>query len=136
MKAARFTAPGSPLEITSVARPRPGPGEALVRVRAVGLCGSDVHITEGHTPTAFTPITLGHEIAGVVETVDNSVAHGVTVGDHVFVNPMIGCQACRFCQAGEVNFCSRRKILGIHGRCGHPGGAGRRTGPANRSQQA
>ncbi|HEX3955636.1 MAG TPA: alcohol dehydrogenase catalytic domain-containing protein [Trebonia sp.] len=113
MKAARFTAPGAPLEITSLARPRPGPGEALVRVRAVGLCGSDVHITEGHTPTAFTPITLGHEIAGVVEAVGDGAAQQVAAGDHVFVNPMVGCLACRFCRAGEVNFCSRRKILGI-----------------------
>lgn len=113
MKAARFTAPGSPLEIMSVARPLPGRGEALVRVRAVGLCGSDVHITEGHTPTAFTPITLGHEIAGVVETVDDRAGHQVAAGDHVFVNPMVGCMTCRFCRAGEVNFCSQRKILGI-----------------------
>jgi threonine dehydrogenase-like Zn-dependent dehydrogenase len=113
VKAARFTAPGAPLEITSIARPRPGPGEALVRVRAVGLCGSDVHITEGHTQTAFTPITLGHEIAGVVETVDDSAGRQVAVGDHVFVNPMVGCSACRFCRAGEANFCSQRKILGI-----------------------
>src|SRR5262245_39796207 len=113
MKAARFTAPGTPLEIISVARPQPSPGEALVRVRAVGLCGSDVHITEGHTPTAFTPITLGHEIAGVVEVVGDGVGQHVAAGDHVFVNPMVGCLACRFCRAGEVNFCSRRKILGI-----------------------
>jgi threonine dehydrogenase-like Zn-dependent dehydrogenase len=82
-------------------------------VRAVGLCGSDVHITAGHTPTAFTPITLGHEIAGVVDTVNDSVGHQVAAGDHVFVNPMVGCLACRFCRAGEVNFCSQRKILGI-----------------------
>jgi D-arabinose 1-dehydrogenase-like Zn-dependent alcohol dehydrogenase len=113
MKAARFTAAGTPLEIISIARPQPSPGEALVRVRAVGLCGSDVHITEGHTPTAFTPITLGHEIAGVVEVVGDGVGHHVAAGDHVFVNPMVGCLTCRFCRAGEVNLCSQRKILGI-----------------------
>ncbi|WP_399893376.1 alcohol dehydrogenase catalytic domain-containing protein [Streptomyces sp. BBFR51] len=113
MKAARFTAPGTPLEITSIPQPRPGPGQALVRVRAVGLCGSDVHITAGHTPTAFTPITLGHEIAGVVEAVGDRAGHHVSAGDHVFVNPMVGCLVCRFCRAGEVNFCPRRRILGI-----------------------
>jgi D-arabinose 1-dehydrogenase-like Zn-dependent alcohol dehydrogenase len=131
MQAARFTVPGTPLELVSIARPEPGPGEALVRVRAVGLCGSDVHITEGHTPTAFTPITLGHEIAGVVEAIHDGAGVGrdvgrngtagshfaagdhVTAGDHVFVNPMVGCLTCRFCRAGQVNFCSQRKILGI-----------------------
>jgi 2-desacetyl-2-hydroxyethyl bacteriochlorophyllide A dehydrogenase len=112
MKAARFTAPGTPLEIISVARPDPRPGEALIRVRAVGVCGSDVHITEGHTPTAFTPITLGHEIAGVVEAIGDG-RYDLAPGDHVFVNPMVGCMTCRSCRAGQVNFCSQRKVLGI-----------------------
>lgn len=113
MRAARFTAPGAPLEIVSIDRPEPGPGEALVRVRAVALCGSDLHIIEGHTPTAFTPIVLGHEIAGVVERTDDGADHHVIAGDHVFVNPMVGCLTCRFCRAGQANLCSRRKILGI-----------------------
>jgi D-arabinose 1-dehydrogenase-like Zn-dependent alcohol dehydrogenase len=111
MRAARFVAPGEPLAITSVARPTAGPGESLIRVRAVGLCGSDVHITEGHTPTAFTPITLGHEIAGVVEEVLGDSC--VSPGDHVFVNPMVGCGRCRSCARGRVNFCARRQIIGI-----------------------
>lgn len=113
MRAARSTAPGTPLEVVSIARPEPGPGEALVRVRAVALCGSDLHITEGHTLTAFTPIVLGHEIAGVVERIDDGAERHAIAGDHVFVNPMVGCLTCRFCRAGQANLCSRRKILGI-----------------------
>ena len=82
-------------------------------MRAVALCGSDLHITEGHTPTTFTPIVLGHEIAGVVARIDDGADHRAIAGDHVFVNPMVGCLTCRFCRAGQANLCSRRKILGI-----------------------
>lgn len=113
MKAARFTQPGQPLEIVDIPAPSPGRGEALVRVRAVGICGSDVHITEGHTPVAFTPITLGHEIAGDIAELGPDASANLAVGQVVFVNPMVGCNACRFCEAGQVNFCAQRTIIGI-----------------------
>lgn len=80
-------------------------------VRSVGLCGSDTHIVSGHTPTGHLPITLGHEIAGtVVETFDDA---GASVGDHVFVNPILGCGTCRACADEETNLCPRRRMLGI-----------------------
>ena len=113
MKACRFTAPNAPLEIVDLPKPSLKQGEALVRVRAVGICGSDVHIIQGHTPVGFTPITLGHEISGTVEALGSPSKSPVEVGDHVFINPMIGCGQCRFCRDGEVNFCAKREILGI-----------------------
>lgn len=112
MRAARFVRAGVPLEIDSLPRPVLSPGESLILVKAVGICGSDVHILEGHTPTAYAPITLGHEISGVVEETDDESGR-IAVGDHVFANPMVGCGECRFCLNGEINFCARREIIGI-----------------------
>lgn len=112
MKAARFLGVGVDLEIAFVPVPIPGDGESLIAVKAVGLCGSDLHITQGHTTTGYTPITPGHEISGVVEEIKGP-SSGICRGDRVFVNPMVGCGYCRFCTAGEVNFCPERSILGI-----------------------
>lgn len=114
MQAVRFFGVGLPLEITALPRPRARPGWALVRVRAAAICGSDVHIREGHTTVGFTPITLGHELAGdVVELSATDQSTGLCVGDRVFVNPIVGCEACEFCAAGERNFCPGRGLLGI-----------------------
>ncbi len=67
MAAARFYAPGEPLRVEQIPVPRPAADEVLVRVRATGLCGSDVHIAvEGITPTPYRPIVLGHEVAGTI----------------------------------------------------------------------
>ena len=74
MTAARFYEPGKPLRVEDVPVPRPAADEVLVRVRATGLCGSDVHIAvEGITPTPYQPIVLGHEIAGTVAAVGEAV---------------------------------------------------------------
>jgi len=112
VKAARFVQAGDELVITDIPKPTPRMGESLIAVRAVGLCGSDVHITQGHTPTAYAPITIGHEISGVVVDI-NGGETDARVGDHVFVNPMVGCGECRFCISGDVNFCASRSIIGI-----------------------
>lgn len=109
----RFVGVGRALAQAEVDAPVPGPGEALVRVRAVGLCGSDLHILEGHTPTASTPLTLGHEIAGSLERLTGT-APRASEGDRVFVNPMVGCGACRLCGVGDRALCPRKRILGIH----------------------
>lgn len=114
MRAAQFVAVGQPLEVRDVPVPRPGPGEVVVRVRACGLCGSDVHIAvEGVTPTAFTPITLGHEPAGEVAEVGEGVT-GWRPGDRVAVLALQSCGACEHCIAGRMQVCSSRRIAGIH----------------------
>ncbi len=114
MQTVRFVGVGARLAQETLPVPQPEPGWALVRVRAVAICGSDVHILEGHTPVGFTPITLGHEISGdVVELGEGAAGSGVAVGDRVFVNPIIGCGRCRYCAAGESNFCPDRGLLGI-----------------------
>lgn len=113
MRAARFRSPGVPLTIDEVPIPVPGPGGALVQVKAAGLCGSDLHILEGHTLTAAPPITLGHEIGGIVAGV-GSATDAVSPGDRVFVNPMIGCGHCAACLAEDASSCADRRTIGIH----------------------
>ena len=114
MRAARFTGPGQPLVIQDVDVPRAGRGEVVVRVRATGLCGSDVHIAiEGVTPTGFLPITLGHEPAGEVAEVGDGVS-GWAPGDRVTVFPVQSCGWCEHCIVGRPQVCASRRLVGIH----------------------
>ena len=90
--------------------PSPGEGEELLRVTAVGICGSDLHwLDEGGIGDAFVerPLVLGHEFAGIV-------ASGRREGERVAVDPSIPCGTCRFCLAGNTNLCSRLRFAG-HG---------------------
>ena len=114
MRTARFLGPGQPLAIQDVGVPRPGRGEVVVRVRATGLCGSDVHIAvEGVTPTGFLPITLGHESAGEVAEVGYGVT-GWAPGDRVTVFPVLSCGWCGHCIVGRTQVCASRRLVGIH----------------------
>ena len=91
--------------------PEPGPGEALIRVTAVGLCGSDRHwVVDGGIGDAVldAPLILGHEFAGVVET-------GGLRGRRVAVDPAVPCRSCEPCVTGAVNLCLRTRFAG-HGR--------------------
>lgn len=114
MLAARLVKPGEPLLLDQIAIPEPGPGEALVAVNAAGLCGTDLHLAiEGDLPTAFAPITLGHEAAGVVAEV-GADAGEVSAGSRVAVFPSAWCGACRFCLAGRHSLCDRSQIYGMN----------------------
>jgi 2-desacetyl-2-hydroxyethyl bacteriochlorophyllide A dehydrogenase len=114
MRAARFHAPGEPLRIEDVPVPRPADDEVLVRVAAVGLCGSDVHIAvEGITPTGHLPITLGHEIAGTVAGLGRDV-RGWTEGDRVCASALVSDLTCAACLAGHSEICQNRRLIGIH----------------------
>ncbi len=113
MRAARFYSPGRPLAIEEIPVPVPGPGQALVEVGACGVCGSDIHIAlEGVTPTAFAPITLGHEPAGVVAELGPGV-DGLAPGQRVSVCPFIVCGRCRNCRDGRQSVCLVRRCVGI-----------------------
>jgi 2-desacetyl-2-hydroxyethyl bacteriochlorophyllide A dehydrogenase len=114
MKAAHFYQVGKPLVVEEIPRPQPGPGEVLVRVKACGICGSDIHIVyEGVTPTAFQPIILGHEFSGEVAGLGPGVS-GWREGDRVAVNCIVSCGRCRHCRAGREQICLERRLLGIH----------------------
>lgn len=104
MRAFRLFAPGH-AEVVDVERPHPGPGEALLRVLAAGVCRSDLTlIREAGGGSLRLPVTLGHEITGQVVEVGRDVARS-TVGDEVAVYELRGCGRCAACSAGEDNMC-------------------------------
>ena len=87
--------------------------EVLIRLRAAGICGSDVHGLAGEHPLMTLPRVLGHELAGQIEAVGCEVT-SVSPGDHVAVDPMLRCGHCRPCRLGRYNCCENLKALGVH----------------------
>jgi S-(hydroxymethyl)mycothiol dehydrogenase len=94
---------GKPVEVVTVNVPDPGPGEAVVKVQACGVCHTDLHYREGGINDDF-PFLLGHEAAGVVESVGAGVT-SVQVGDFVVLNWRAVCGDCRACRRGEQQYC-------------------------------
>jgi propanol-preferring alcohol dehydrogenase len=104
MRAARFYGPGKPLAIEEVPKPSPGPGEVLVKIKAAGVCHTELHFLDGILNLGVVPITLSHEIAGVVEEVGPGV-DDPKPGDRVIVYYYVGCGRCKYCLRGEENLC-------------------------------
>lgn len=104
MRAARYHGPGKPLAMEDVPMPSPGPGEALVRVRAAGVCHTDLHLLSGLLNLGVAPITLGHEMAGEVEAVGDGVSDAKP-GDRVLAYYYVGCDSCEWCRKGLANLC-------------------------------
>ena len=103
VKAVVARAKGQPVEVTTINVPDPGPGEALVKVQACGVCHTDLHYREGGINDDF-PFLLGHEAAGVVEAVGDDVT-SVAPGDFVVLNWRAVCGDCRACDRGEPWYC-------------------------------
>jgi L-iditol 2-dehydrogenase len=110
MRALVYTGPRG-IELSEVPEPVAGPGEALVRVEAVGICGSDMHAFLGHDERRPAPLILGHEAAGVALS-------GRLEGRRVTVNPLATCGACDACVAGRDNLCPSRQIISMPPREG------------------
>lgn len=112
MKAAVFHGSGRPLEVTEVETPAPELGEALVRVAGCGICHTDLHYLD-HGVSTFKPppLILGHEAAGVVESVGDGVAEAAP-GDRVLIPAVLSCGRCAYCRAGRENLCERLVMLG------------------------
>jgi S-(hydroxymethyl)mycothiol dehydrogenase len=94
---------GAPVELTTIVVPDPGPGEALVKVQACGVCHTDLHYREGGIGEDF-PYLLGHEAAGIVEAVGDDVT-GLEPGDFVILNWRAVCGQCRACRRGRPWYC-------------------------------
>ncbi len=117
MRAALLMRPGQ-IEIYDVPVPEPGEGEVLVRVRAVGICGSDIHFFAGHVQkeTEF-PLVLGHEFAGEVTALGPGV-EGVELHARVACAPDRPCGKCEWCRKGETNVCPNVRFAASHGEPG------------------
>ena len=93
--------------------PQPGPGEALVRVRAVGICGSDLRGYTGESSHRVPPMVMGHEAAGEVIAL-GADAPDKLLGMRAVMRPDLVCGSCDACRSGHVNHCSSRQLIGVH----------------------
>jgi propanol-preferring alcohol dehydrogenase len=124
MKSARIPGPNEPLEIIDLETPKPQDNQVVVKVKAVGVCHSDLHLWEGGYDLGDGqfmkvtdrgvkyPVTPGHEIAGTVEEMGSNVKD-YSKGDEVLVYPWIGCGECPACKVGNENLCDAPKSLGV-----------------------
>ncbi|WP_019819128.1 zinc-dependent alcohol dehydrogenase family protein [Saccharomonospora saliphila] len=105
MRAAVIDEPGT-VRVADVPDPKPGPGQVLVRVGACGICGTDLHIADGHFPPTPYPIVPGHEFAGEIVEIGPDTPGDTAVGDRVAVDPSLFCGHCAPCRSGHGNLCA------------------------------
>ena len=113
MKAVRLIKPGQPLTMQETLIPQVGPRDVLVRVKAAGICHSDAHYRAGVSPVHPLPLTLGHEVAGVVEQIGSDV-QALAVGDRVCLHYLATCADCYYCSSGNEQFCASGQMIGKH----------------------
>jgi len=113
MKAVRLVKPGAPLEEEEIEIPPVGARDVLIRIKAAGICHSDAHYRAGVSPIEPLPLTLGHEVAGVVEKTGADV-RDFAAGDRVCVHYLATCGQCSFCQSGTEQFCPTAQMIGKH----------------------
>lgn len=113
MKAVRLVKTGQPLQMQEVSIPRIEEQDVLVRVKAAGICHSDAHYRAGVSPVLSLPLTLGHEVAGVVEEVGSQVSN-VKAGDRVCLHYLVTCGDCYYCSTGNEQFCTSGAMIGKH----------------------
>ena len=113
MKAIVYTGPGNVEQVDDWAEPRCGPADVVVQMRAVGLCGSDLSVYDGHRDMPSLPWVMGHEGGGDVVAVGSDVTDR-HVGQRVVIEPNIACLACPACQSGVTSDCTQREILGMN----------------------
>ncbi len=111
MKQAVMTAPGK-IEIRNVDIPTPGPGEVLLEIQRIGVCGSDIHVYHGKHPYTGYPVVQGHEFSATIKTVGAGVT-GLAVGDKVTSMPQIVCGECEPCKRGDYHICDHLKVQGF-----------------------
>ena len=92
--------------------PKPGPGQILVKIRMIGICGSDIHVYHGEHPFTSYPVTQGHEVSGEVAALGEGV-RGFTPGQKVTIEPQVFCGKCYPCTHGEYNLCEQLKVMGF-----------------------
>ncbi|WP_432261059.1 zinc-binding alcohol dehydrogenase family protein [Cupriavidus sp. TMH.W2] len=111
MKTVICEEPGK-LAVTDQPIPEAGPDDVLIRVKRVGVCGTDLHIYTGNQPYLSYPRVMGHELSGIVESAPADAR--VKAGDQVYVMPYLSCGHCVACRAGKTNCCVNIRVLGVH----------------------
>jgi L-iditol 2-dehydrogenase len=111
MLQAVMTAPGQ-IEFHQVEKPSPHPGEVLIRMRRIGVCGSDIHVFHGKHPYTSYPVVQGHEVSGEVAQVGEDVT-GFQPGDLVTFTPQVTCGECYPCRHGMYHICDHLKVMGF-----------------------
>lgn len=117
IKAIKFE---KPWDVACVEKEMPVPkkGEALIRVRSAGICGSDIGAYRGTNPLVSYPRVIGHEIAGEIISISEDNQGQLKPGDHVIVDPYLYCGHCYPCSIGRTNCCTDLKVLGVHAEGG------------------
>ena len=106
-----MTAPGE-IRFDRVPVPQAGPGQVLVRIKRIGICGSDIHVYHGKHPYTSYPVTQGHEVSGQIAALGEGV-EGLTVGQRVTIEPQVFCGKCYPCTHGKYNLCESLKVMGF-----------------------
>lgn len=96
-----------------LAEPVSAEGEAVVRIHRIGICGTDLHAYQGNQPFFSYPRVLGHELAGIIESIGPNEA-GLRAGDQVSIIPYMHCGECQACLNGKTNCCKNMKVFGVH----------------------
>ena len=112
MKQAVMEKPGS-IRFDEVAIPEPGPGEVRIRVRQIGICGSDIHVWHGLHPFTPYPVIQGHEFMGVIDAIGAGVVGAPPLGSQVTALPQIVCGQCNPCRKGRYNICENLRVRGF-----------------------
>jgi L-iditol 2-dehydrogenase len=100
------------LKMVDLPSPQPAEDELLIRIHACGICGSDVHGYDGSTGRRVPPIVMGHEAAGIVESVGSAVKT-FRAGDRVTFDSTVYCGKCFYCLRGQINLCDHREVIGV-----------------------
>jgi 2-desacetyl-2-hydroxyethyl bacteriochlorophyllide A dehydrogenase len=111
MKAVRLVSPGRPLEAREIAKPDAGKDDVLIEVKAAGICHSDAHYRAGKSRVHPLPLTLGHEVAGLIESVGADV-QGFRPCDRVCVHYLATCGECHYCSDANEQFCPSASMIG------------------------
>jgi 2-desacetyl-2-hydroxyethyl bacteriochlorophyllide A dehydrogenase len=113
MRAVRLIEPKRPVVMEEIDIPHVGAEDVLIRVKAAGICHSDAHYRSGVTKAGPLPVTLGHEVAGIVEKIGSAVTL-VQAGARVCVHYLVSCGQCHYCSSGSEQFCRSGQMIGKH----------------------
>ncbi|MFT2111217.1 zinc-binding alcohol dehydrogenase family protein [Marinomonas sp. 2405UD68-3] len=111
MKSVVCTQPGE-MEVRDIERPQDRAGQVIVKIKRIGVCGTDIHAFGGNQPFFQYPRVLGHELSGVIDSIGEGV--NLEVGQEVYIVPYMSCGQCIACRNAKSNCCSNIQVLGVH----------------------